>query len=89
MSNAPSTLPTESAELPGDRLDDPTELLGSAVRLVTVPVQCVSFWAAVSLPFLYLPLLFGGFTAGERTAFVALLVVHAVALVGGRNYGDA
>ena len=89
MSNAPSTLPTDPAELPSDRLSDPTELLENAARLLTVPVRCLSFWAAVSLPFLYVPLLFGGFSTEAQTAFVALLAAHAVALVVGRNYGDA
>lgn len=51
------------------------------------PLEAVGFWAGIALPFLYLPLLFAGQLSGpERTAFFALVALHAGALVVGHTY---
>lgn len=55
-------------------------------RLVTVPLRFVGFWAAVFMPFLYLPLLTKGLTTSETPVFVGLLLFHVVALVAGHGY---
>ena len=55
------------------------------VRKGTLLVRAVSFWTAVVLPFLYLPLLFGGLE-GNATLFGGLLVLNAVALFLGHDY---
>lgn len=50
-------------------------------------VRAVGFWLAVAIPFLYLPLLVGGFAgSGEVQAFLALLGVNLVGLVVGHGY---
>lgn len=63
---------------------------GSAVRPgenVLSPVRIVAFWVAVTLPFLYLPLLVTGLNdTATTTAFLALLAVNAVALLVGHPH---
>lgn len=79
MASAPSTIRGENA------ID-----LGSVVtatrRAIAPPIQFLGFWAAVSLPFLYLPLLSDGLLETELTVFVGLLVLHVTALVVGHGY---
>ncbi|MFC7057653.1 hypothetical protein [Halovenus salina] len=54
---------------------------------VLSPVRTVSFWMAVSMPFLYLPLLVGGLeTPDEVVAFLALVILHVAALVVGHSH---
>jgi hypothetical protein len=53
------------------------------------PVRFVGFWAAVALPFLYVPLLFDGIDGGRVLVFLGLLVANAVALVVGHDYRRA
>lgn len=54
---------------------------------LTTPIEMVGFWAAVSLPFLYLPLLVTGLgTSGETMTFLALLALNVVALLAGHSY---
>ncbi|MFC6723225.1 hypothetical protein ACFQE1_02210 [Halobium palmae] len=55
-------------------------------RLLAVPLRFVGFWAAVSMPFLYVPLLFEGLTPAETPIFVGLLLLHVVALLAGHEY---
>lgn len=85
MSNSFPTLPT-------DRLPRLAELadahpLRNGVAVVTASFRFVAFWAAVALPFLYLPLLAGGLTGEEVTVFAALLSANVVSLVLGHEYG--
>lgn len=51
------------------------------------PVEALAFWAAVALPFVYLPLLYQGFddTTGVLT-FTGLLIANAVALYAGHDH---
>ena len=54
---------------------------------VLAPVRVLSFWVAVALPFLYLPLLLTGLeTTTVTTAFLALLAANAVALFVGHPH---
>lgn len=58
-----------------------------AVSTLSRPVEAIAFWSAIALPFLYLPLLVSGLgSAAQFTAFLALLAIHAVAIVGGHWY---
>ncbi|WP_248896504.1 hypothetical protein [Haloplanus halobius] len=84
MSNSP-TLPTD--RLP--RLDELADAwpLERGLDAVATPLRFVAFWAAVALPFLYLPLLIGGLQGEQATAFVALLSVNVAALVIGHEHG--
>jgi hypothetical protein len=51
------------------------------------PIEAIAFWAAVAMPFVYLPLLITGIeTTSEGIAMVALIALHALALIVGRRY---
>lgn len=51
------------------------------------PVRMVSFWAAISLPLLYVPLLLSEPASPTvRDALLAMVVVHAVTLWLGRTH---
>jgi hypothetical protein len=63
-----------------------TNALRTGVNLVAAPLRFVGFWAAVALPFVYLPLLVGGLGGEEAVAFAGLLSLHAVALLVGHNH---
>ena len=62
--------------------------LGSVRATVVTPVTAAAFWAAIALPFLYLPLLFltGLSSQSTATAFLALLGLNVVALLVGHPY---
>jgi|GEM_PF-686496 len=54
---------------------------------VRKPVEVVGFWAAVVLPFLYVPLFASGLKSEDAmVAFAVLVALHVVALVAGRNH---
>ena len=56
-------------------------------RRVSVPLSALSFWVAIALPAIYLPLLVAGIDGGEDLLlFLALLGLHVLALVGGRDH---
>lgn len=58
-----------------------------AVATITRPFEAAAFWSAITLPFLYLPLLVAGLeSSAHLTAFLALLALHAVAIVGGYRH---
>ncbi|MFB6138786.1 MAG: hypothetical protein ABEJ42_10715 [Halobacteriaceae archaeon] len=82
MSNASSNVQTES---PG-AWPEPRAVATVARRTVATPLQFVGFWAAVALPFLYLPLVVDGFRGGEGTVFLGLLCANFAGLVLGRGY---
>lgn len=51
------------------------------------PLQGVAFWTAITLPFLYVPLLATGLeTMRIAVAFVVLLAVNVVTLMVGHPY---
>ena len=83
MSNSSTTVPPKSSRL-GDVFS--ADVLRSGVEIVTTPLRFVAFWAAVALPFLYLPLLFGGLEGEQVVAFAGMLGVHLFALVAGHGY---
>ena len=85
MSN--STLPRDSSSRLREVVDQQT--LRTGASLVATPVRFVGFWAAITLPFLYLPLLFVGLEGTVARAFLALVGLHAVALLVGHNYGES
>lgn len=54
---------------------------------LTTPLEMVSFWLAVALPFLYLPLLVTGVgTDGEVLSVLVLVAANVVALLVGHGY---
>ena len=51
------------------------------------PIEAVGFWAAVGLPFVYMPLVLTGIgTPTEQAAAGILIAAHVVALFLGRHY---
>lgn len=69
--------------------DDSSDADHSLLRpgLVTAPLSALSFWLAIALPAIYLPLLITGLsTVPDLVTFLGLFALHVVALVGGRSY---
>lgn len=62
-----------------DEGDTQTAPPGEWIRRYAVTV---AFWSAVGLPLVYIPAIGGGLVAPAA----ALIGMHAIALVGGRNY---
>ena len=69
-----------------DTTIDLPSLSATIRRAVAPPIQFLGFWAAVSLPFLYVPLLSGGLAETELTVFLGLLSAHVAALFVGHGY---
>lgn len=67
------------------------EWLASVRQTLAWGVRAVGFWLAVTIPFLYLPLLVRGFSGrSELFAFGGLVALNVAALVVGhdhRQYG--
>ena len=58
-----------------------------AARLLRRPVEAFAFWTAILLPFVYLPMLFGGFeTTTSVLLFAGLLAANGVALLVGHGH---
>ena len=90
MATSPSTFedvrPDLSSSLTKDRL---VETLSAQFRAtpLTTPIEMVSFWLAIALPFLYLPLLVTGVTSnGELLSILVLLGLNVVALLVGHGH---
>ena len=53
----------------------------------TTPVEIAGFWAAIALPFLYLPLLVTGISdEAELITFLGLLALNVAALLAGHGH---
>ena len=75
-----STPPASDRPRSSRRIDPPG-------RWIRRPVSAISFWGAIALPLLYLPLFYVGIdTTDELAVFLGLFGVHVLALVGGRHY---
>lgn len=61
----------------------PTPSESRRARQVLEPL---GFWAAVVLPFSYLPLMYGGLDDGQVVLFLALLALNAICLVLGQEH---
>lgn len=60
---------------------------GSFLDRLAAPTAALAYWMAVGLPVVYLAVLASGLEGRRGLGlFLALLVVHAVALFVGRNY---
>jgi hypothetical protein len=51
-------------------------------------VRWLSFWTAITLPVLYLPLLYAGIGAQTGALFLGLLVLQLIALLAGHGYNQ-
>jgi hypothetical protein len=71
----PSSTPETSAPTPPG--------YGTLLR----PIEAAGFWAAVGLPFIYVPLVLRGLeTATIQLTVAVLIAAHVLALVLGRHY---
>ncbi len=87
-----SPMSNSSPTAPIDRVPRLHELVDAwppqrSLEVVAAPLRFIAFWAAVALPFLYLPLLVGGLRGQQVTVFVGLLFANVVALVIGHEHG--
>lgn len=80
MSSASTTSSDQSL------LDSQSEFGTTAYRVAIAPIKFIGFWAAVALPFLYVPLLFVGLGGGRGVVFLGLLAANVVALVAGHGH---
>jgi len=56
-------------------------------HVLTTPVEMLGFWAAIALPFLYMPLLLTGISStSELLTFLGLLSFNVAALLAGHSY---
>ncbi len=86
MSNSSTSVARERAAGVGERVD--SSVLRNSLQMIAIPLRFVSFWVAIALPFLYLPLLYGGLSGQQAIVFVGLLALNGVALVTGHGYGQ-
>lgn len=57
-------------------------------RVLERGVRTISFWLAIAIPFLYVPLVLEGFAGHtDVLTFLGLLALNVVALVAGHDYG--
>jgi hypothetical protein len=76
----------ERGEQSADR-PRPGRSLRRSGRKLRGALTAVSFWLAVSLPFLYLPVLFTGIeTRAEAVALATLMLTHVAVLSIGHGY---
>jgi hypothetical protein len=88
MSNSSPTVPRERLARLREAVETTSVPLRSGARLVATPVRFVAFWLAIALPFLYVPLLYGGLTGEQTTVFGSLLALNAVALLVGHGHAQ-
>jgi DMSO/TMAO reductase YedYZ heme-binding membrane subunit len=86
MSNSSTTVPHERSSKLSNVARSAVSRRG--IRIITAPLRFVGFWAAITLPFLYLPLLYSGLQGEEVVVFLGLLGLNAFALVAGHDYGQ-
>ncbi|UWG48587.1 putative membrane protein [Halanaeroarchaeum sp. HSR-CO] len=79
--------PSTPTALNADQLASTLSGALSGYETILRPIEAIAFWAAVVMPFVYLPLLLTGLeTSSEQVAVVALVAVHVLSLVVGKRY---
>ncbi|WP_348611155.1 hypothetical protein [Halobaculum rarum] len=68
--------------------DTLTGFTGTGRTLAVEPVRALAFYAAIVLPFVYLPLLANGVTTEQLSVLVGLLLANGAALVLGHGHGS-
>ena len=89
MATSPSTFEDVRPDLSPVTKDRLVETLSAQFRAtpLTTPIEMMSFWLAIALPFLYLPLLVTGVTSnGELLSILVLLGLNVVSLVIGHGH---
>jgi len=80
----PSTGQSNSTRL-GESLSGTVSSLSTGAA---TPLRAVGFYAAIALPFVYLPLLADGVGPADAPIVGALLAANALALVVGHGHGS-
>lgn len=87
--SSPSPLSNESISPSSPETDPKHGHRRRLVRSLKRPAQFLSFWVAIALPFVHLPLLAQGLGDPAVTlTFVVLLAVNALALYVGHGYNQ-
>lgn len=90
MSSPPATHDRHTSSARTAASDGQETDRGALERLVpsiAKPIRVASFWTAIALPFLHVPLLATGLsTAPETATFLGLLVLNLVALYLGHSH---
>ena len=86
MSSSHPPFGSERARQVREALRSPPAGLSKPVAYLAAPIRFVAFWAAVALPFLYIPLLAGGLQGSEPVALATLLIANVAALLVGHGY---
>lgn len=81
----------EKAPITGSKAGLHEELRGTINvlfdRYIRTPLGVISFWSAVTLPVLYVPLFLGGVrSSNDLVLFLGLFGLHVLALTAGRDY---
>lgn len=85
--NASAVSPADAGEATGGRERFAALLEDFQEHALTTPLEVVSFWVAVVLPFLYVPLLLSGISLqGELLTFVGLLAINVAAFLVGHGH---
>ena len=59
----------------------------SVNKWIRFPISVLSFWSAIALPALYIPLFLSGLAnTNDLMIFLGLFGLHIIALIGGRQY---
>lgn len=89
MASPPSHHDRRSADSSpsGDRRDDEHGALERAAPELASPIRAAGFWAAIAMPFLYVPLLATGLSSSlDGMLFLGLLVGNLLALYVGHAH---
>ncbi|SFS36639.1 hypothetical protein [Halostagnicola kamekurae] len=87
MSNS-SPLPNESISTSSPERDADT--YRRLLRTIKQPAQFLSFWIAIALPFVHVPLLAQGLNDPTVTmTFLTLLAINVLALYFGHGYNES
>lgn len=79
--------PSSTPPLVPDGVADSMTAAVSNYEVLFRPLEALGFWAAVVLPFVYVPLIVAGVhTTSEAAAVAVLVTVHVLALVVGHRY---
>lgn len=78
--------------MPSPEYDWPSRLArigldSPSIQQIAAPLAMLSFWAAIGIPALYIPLFVLGIDSmGDLVVFLGLFGLHLLALIGGRSY---
>ena len=64
-----------------------TSLVRHGTLAIGSTIRRLSFWSAILLPLVYLPLLSGGLVGWQVPTFVVLFALNVLALFVGHDYG--